>query len=190
MKCEKTFFKSLVTAIVKEEDELNELFRNSDKEYQKFAPAGVSCLFETTFVYITIKQLLKDKFPLVVSWEHPYPNNSYKKADMALLNSCNINDINSLIEFKIWKTEDGKEIKEDIDKLNTVENIDKYMVLIEYTDNKIEDNKKYLENELFNGKIKDIEIKIIEYTTIETSFFDGDNSQNVQKNMNIYLAKA
>ena len=186
---ENIFFKSLVTAIVKEENELNELYRNSNKEYQKFAPAGVSCLFETTFVYITIKQLLKDKFPLVVSWEHPYPNNKSLKADMALLNSCDTNDINSLIEFKKWNTEDGKEIKEDIDKLNTVVGYDKYMVIIEYTDNKIEDNKKYLENELFNGKLKDIEIKIIEYTTIKTSFFDGDNSQNVQKNMNIYLVK-
>ena len=187
---EKLFFKSLVTAIVKEEDELNELFRNSDKEYQKFAPAGVSCLFETTFVYITIKQLLKDIFPLLISWEHPYPNDNYKKADMALLNSFDSKDINTLIEFKIWKTEEGKEIIKDLDKLNTVENIDKYMVFIEYTDNKIEDNKKYLENELFNGKLKDIEIKIIEYTNIETSFFDSDNSQNVQKNMNIYLVKA
>ena len=144
---EKLFFKSLVTAIVKEEDELNELFRNSDKEYQKFAPAGVSCLFETTFVYITIKQLLKDIFPLLISWEHPYPNDNYKKADMALLNSFDSKDINTLIEFKIWKTEEGKEIIEDIEKLNTVENenIDKYMVVIEYTDIRIEENKKFLE---------------------------------------------
>ena len=182
---EKMFFKSLVTAIVKEEDELNELFINSDKEYQKFAPAGVSCLFETTFVYITIKQLMKDKFPLLISWEHPYPNDNYKKADMALLNSFDktYKDINSLIEFKIWKIEEGTEIKEDIEKLKLVGNdkIRKYMVIIEYTDRKIEDNKEFLE------KYHNLKNKIIEYTIIGTSFFE--NNMNVHKHMNIYLAK-
>lgn len=190
MKCEKTFFKSLVTAIVKEENELNELYRNSNKEYQKFAPAGVSCLFETTFVYITIKQLLKDKFPLVVSWEHPYPNNKSLKADMALLNSCDTNDINSLIEFKIWKTEDGKEIKEDIDKLNTVVGYAKYMVIIEYTDNKITDNKAFLDKLIKEKNPKFNIIDCNENYPIKTLYLETENYPHiVEKPVNIYLAK-
>ena len=104
---EKIFFKSLIEAIVNEECELNELFEKNTNEYQKISPYGVSCLYEKTYVYITLKKLLKNKFPLLISWEHPYPNIKSQKADIALLNVNDNKDINSFIEFKIWKSEDG-----------------------------------------------------------------------------------
>ena len=82
---EKLFFKSFVEAITEEETELNELFDRNSKEYQKFGPSGVSCLFETTYVYIAIKKLLKNKFPLLISWEHSYTDNNYSKVFDKLL---------------------------------------------------------------------------------------------------------
>lgn len=187
---EKSFFKSLITAITKEEKKLNELFKNNNKDYQSFAPAGVSCLFETTLVYLTFKQLLKDNFPLLISWEHPYPNNKSLKADMALLNSCDTNDINSLIEFKKWNTEDGKEIKEDIDKLNTVVGYDKYMVIIEYTDNKITDDKIFLDKIFKEKNPKFNIIDCNENYPIKTLYLETENYPHiVEKPVNIYLVK-
>ena len=56
---------------------------------------------------------MRNKFPLSVSWEHPYTDNYALKADMALMNA---NKIEAFVEFKIWRTEDGREIRADINK--------------------------------------------------------------------------
>lgn len=177
---EKLFFKSFVEAITKEEIELNELFDRNSKEYQKLGPSGVSCLYETTYVYITIKQLLKNKFPLLVSWEHSYTDNNYSKVDMALLNAPG--NTNSFVEFKIWKSEDGHEIKSDIEKLkNEKSNISKYIVAIEYNSESIIDNVKFLTEEM--------ELEVVEYTRLLTNYFNWENKCNRIVPMNIYLAK-
>ena len=177
---ERLFFKSFIEAITKEEIELNELFDRNSKEYQKLAPSGVSCLYETTYVYIAIKQLLKNKFPLLVSWEHSYTENNYSKVDMALLNAPN--NINSFVEFKIWKSEDGHEIKSDIDKLkNEKSNISKYIVAIEYNSENIIDNVKFLTEEM--------KLEVVEYARLLTSYYDWESKCNKIVPVNIYLAK-
>lgn len=172
------FFKSVVQAVVSEEEELNNLFVNNSEKYKTFLPYGVSCLFETTYVYIIIKQLLKNKFPLLSSWEHPYPSNNNLKADLALLNDKN--DINSFVEFKIWESEDAQEIKSDIDKLvQEIKVRDKYIVAIEYNSEHIDENEKFLE-EKFG-------LEVIYKTRLITSFFEDDNNKQVP--MNIYFTK-
>ena len=179
---EKIFFKSLIEAIVNEECELNELFEKNTIEYQKVTPYGVSCLYETTYVYLTLKQLLKNKFPLLVSWEHPYPNNKFQKADLALLNDSEIDNVNSFVEFKIWKSEDGHEIKLDVEKLkNKAGSFDQYIVAIDYNTEIIKENAKFL-----NEKIG---LEVIEKTSFITSFYDWEKRNNKQVTMNIYFAK-
>ena len=179
---EKIFFKSLIEAIVNEECELNELFEKNMNEYQVISPYGVSCLYETTYVYITLKKLLKNKFPLLISWEHPYPNNKSQKADIALLNVNENKDINSFIEFKIWKSEDGHEIKSDVEKLKQEAGVnDKYIVAIDYNTEIIEENAKFLSEK--------IGLEVIEKTSFITSFYDWEKKNNKQVTMNIYFAK-
>lgn len=115
---------------------------------------------------------------MLVSWEHPYPNNNNLKADLALLNDKN--DINSFVEFKIWKSEDGKEIKSDIDKLKMeAKTIDKYIVAIEYNSKHIDENGKFLGEKLG--------LEVICKTRSITSFFEDDNNKEVP--MNIYFTK-
>ena len=176
---EKVFFKSIVEAIVKEEEQLNNLFNLNNTLYQEILPTGVSCLFETTYVYIIIKQLLKNKFPLLLSWEHPYSNNSYLKADLAVLNVDK--SVDSFIEFKIWKTEEGREIKADIEKIKKATGeINKYLVAIEYNSENVVDNAKYLEG---------LGLEIIGKMQLMTSYFNNNKCQNEQVPMNIYFIK-
>lgn len=175
---EKLFFKSVVQAVVNEEEELNNLFANNSEKYKTLLPYGVSCLFETTYVYIIIKQLLKNKFPLFASWEHPYPSNNSLKADLALLNDKN--DIISFVKFKIWESKDAQEIKSDIDKLKQETEVsDKYIVAIEYNSEHIDENRKFLKEEL--------KLDVIYKTQLITSFFEEDNNKLVP--MNIYFTK-
>ena len=175
---EKLFFKSVVQAVVNEEEELNNLFANNSEKYKTFLPFGASCLFETTYVYIIIKQLLKNKFPLLASWEHPYPSNNSLNADLALLNDKN--DINSFVEFKIWESEEAQEIKSDIDKLVQETKVrDKYIVAIEYNSECINENDKFIKEEL--------KLDVIYKTLLITSFFEDDNNKQVP--MNIYFTK-
>lgn len=175
---EKLFFKSVVQAVVSEEEELNNFFANNSEKYKTLLPYGVSCLFETTYVYIIIKQLLRNKFPLLASWEHPYPSNNSLKADLALLNDKN--DINSFVEFKIWESEEAQEIKLDIDKLVQETKVsDKYIVAIEYNSEHIDENGKFLGEKMG--------LEVIYKTQLITSFFEEDNNKLVP--MNIYFTK-
>ena len=181
---EKDFFELVVKAISEEESILNELFEKNSNEYQKFLPCGVSCLFETGYVYIIFKKLLDEKFPLLVSWEHKYTN-SNKRADMVLLNSSNQDDINSFIEFKKWKFDDGHEIDNDIGKLEQEKRkIDKYIVAIEcnYFD------KNY--DELINKNAEFLEkkgLKIIDKKYIKTMFYNYKDKTNELVPLNIYF---
>ena len=91
-------------------------------------------------------------------------------------------DINSFIEFKIWKSEDGHEIKSDVEKLKQEAGVnDKYIVAIDYNTEIIDENAKFL-----NEKIG---LEVIEKTSFITSFYDWEKKNNKQVTMNIYFAK-
>ena len=104
---ENDFLCAIVQGLMHEDRELRSLFAQNGDKYRK-QHNGVTCLCETTMVYVTMKRLLRTNFPLTVSWEYPYPNRSEWKADLGLLNHDR--SINSLVEFKIWLSENGHEI--------------------------------------------------------------------------------
>jgi hypothetical protein len=123
------FFNAVVSAIDNEEKELNTLFDANKDLYTKHHH-GVCILYETTFVYLIFKDLLKREYPFIVYWEYPYPTNKKEHCDLALLNKNG--DLDSLIEFKIWIKDHDKEIKSDVSKLKKENNCNKYINVIGY----------------------------------------------------------
>ena len=141
---EKLFFSSMYKALVDEDRELRTLFADNEPLYSQ-QHNGICCLYETTMVYRIFKQLMKDRFTYSLSWEHPYPDNPGLKADMALLNRDN--SIDAFVEFKIWTSEKGYEVRGDVNKyLRSNFNGGKYLAIVEYAGPDIDDNCKYLLN--------------------------------------------
>ena len=139
---ENDLFCAVVQGLIHEDRELQDLFARNGDKYRK-QHNGVTCLYETTMVYITMKQLLRKNFPLTVSWEHPYPDHPEWKADLGLLN--NDQTIDSLVEFKIWLSENGHEILGDIQKFKQSNfNGDRYLCVVELMGGDIESNRKFL----------------------------------------------
>ncbi len=125
---EKLFFDAIMEAIQEEECELNRLFeQNSD--FYKTVHHGVWQLYETSFVYAGIKNLLRRKFPQEVCWECPYPSNKNLHADMGLRGVAG--EVSDIIEVKLWLEDKADKIKRDIDKLRS-EACGKYMMVINF----------------------------------------------------------
>ena len=142
---EKSFFDSFYNGLKNEDEILRRLCEQNAPRYDG-QHNGISFLYETTMVYVVLKQLMKDEFPLTVDWEHPYPCNSALKADIGLLDAEK--QVDSLVEFKIWTSEYGKEVKHDVDKFKSCNsNCDKYLCLIEISGGNIEDNAEFLVKE-------------------------------------------
>ena len=137
------FFKAMLTAIKNEEIELNNLFVINNTIYEK-NHQGVCNLYETTFVYLIFKELLKRQFPYKVIWECPYPGNKKEHCDIGLENGVT-GELEALIEFKLWIKEDDNAIKSDIRKLQevNVSNCNRYIVVIGYGGD-LKDNDQYL----------------------------------------------
>ena len=113
---EKSFFNSFYNGLKNEDELLRNLCVQNAPRYDS-QHNGISFLYETTMVYIVLKQLMKDKFPLTVDWEHPYPCNGALKAVIGLLDTKR--RLDSLVEFKIWTSEDGKEVSHDVNDGNS-----------------------------------------------------------------------
>ena len=139
---ESKFFESFYNGLKSEDELLKNLCEQNFPRYAK-QHNGISFLYETTMVYVVLKQLMKDKFPLTVSWEHPYPHNGALKADIGLLDENG--QVDSLVEFKIWTSEDGKEVTHDVDKYTSCNfSGDKYLCIVEIAGGNIEDNAEFL----------------------------------------------
>jgi len=136
-------FEASVVAIKKEEDELNQLF-SMNKDLYPNQHHGVCILYETTFVYLIFKELLKQQFPFTANWEYPYPANKCEHSDLALLNKDR--ELEALIEFKIWKEDHDRNIKQDIYKLQKAADCKKYIVVIGYGGDILENDQFLLEN--------------------------------------------
>jgi len=134
------FFEAALTAIKNEENELNQLFKANEKYYKK-NHHGVCNLYETTFVYLIFKELMRMQYPFTVHWEYPYPSNTKEHCDLALLKEAGTLD--SLIEFKIWIEDDDRRIKSDISKLQKEQDCKKYIFVIGYGGD-IDENDDYL----------------------------------------------
>ena len=77
------FFEAVCNSLLAEDKELSSLFQNNSPLYNN-QHNGISCLYETTIVYLVFKELMRNKFPLAVSWEHPYPDNYALKANPSM----------------------------------------------------------------------------------------------------------
>lgn len=169
-----SFFNSALEAILCEENELNELFKLNENYYKK-SHHGVCNLYETTFVYLIFKELLRKEYPFTVYWEYPYPSNAKNHCDLALLKEDGTLD--SLIEFKIWIKDDDKDIKNDVLKLQKELGCKKYVFIIGYGGD-IGENHSYL--------IRDnAPLNLVNKRSIKTKFFKtalntvGDNELNL-----------
>jgi hypothetical protein len=166
------FFESVIKALKEEDKDLRTLFNSNSPLYSK-QHNGIACLYETTIVYLVFKELMRNRFPLMVFWERPYPAPSLLKADMGLINEKN--EIDALVEFKIWSSEDGREIRADVEKLLCLNhNCAKYICVVEFAGGNIADNRDYIlamnseldiirleeiNTELYNYKLKKLETR-------------------------------
>lgn len=172
----KIFFNAAVEAIQKEESELNQLFSASIDLYKRHHH-GVCILFETTFVYLIFKELLKRKFPFMVYWECPYPGNKKEHSDMAILNKDGT--LEALIELKIWMQDHDKEIKSDIYKLQKETGCKKYIVVLGYGGDMDENNEFLLK---VNPSLKLIAMK-----GITTKFFKTNLDRLDENELNVFM---
>lgn len=139
---ENHFFRSMCQALIAEDRQLRSLFDANGLRYTQ-QHNGIGCLYETTMVYVVLKRLLSEQFPLKVSWEHPYPGQPTLHSDLALLDDNN--NLDSLVEFKIWLSEDGSEVRSDVLKLKNCEfGGEKYLSIVELFGRDIESNAQWL----------------------------------------------
>lgn len=170
------FFDYALEAILREEHELNILF-DSNANYYKKHHHGVCILYETTFVYLIFKELLRKRFPFTVYWEYRYPSNSREHCDLALLNEDGTLD--SLIEFKIWMTDDDDAIKNDVLKLQKEQGCKKYIFIIGYGGD-IEENHNYLMRD-------NAPLKLVDKKGIKTKYFKTDLNAIEDNDLNLFM---
>jgi hypothetical protein len=171
-----TFFNCAVNAIQNEENELNSLFMKNSRFYTNHHQ-GVCNLYETTFAYIIFKELLRCEFPFTVFWEYPYPGNKYEHCDLALLNEDKTLD--SLIELKIWIRDDDRNIKADIQKLETQTGCKKYILIIGYGGD-IDENDGFLLQ-------SNPSLILINKAQLATRYFKYDKKMVEDNNLNIFM---
>ena len=139
---ERRFFDSFYKGLKKEDELLRNLCEKNGVLY-KYQHNGIAFLYETTMVYVVLKQLMEDGFPLTADWECPYICNPSLKADLGLLNEAR--EVDSLVEFKIWTSEDGSEIRRDVEKYNNCAfEGNKYLCIVELNGGNISENAKFL----------------------------------------------
>ena len=178
---EKRFFNDVCQALVAEEKELHQLIEQNHSLYCRQNVHGIGCLYETTLVYLVWKQLMRDRFPLEVSWEHPYPENHTLHADMALLTEDR--QVDSLIEYKIWKTEDAREVRGDVEKYrNCSFKETRYLVVFEVYGGNLEENTEYLLQTF-------PDVSLVKRATIDSVAYDTAKQMDMTKPIHIYLLK-
>ena len=178
---ESRFFDSVCQALAAEEKELHPLFEQNRSLYRSQKIHGIGCLYETTLVYLVWKQLMRNQFPLEVSWEHPYPDNHTLHADMALL--AEDRQVDSLIEYKLWKYDDAKEIRGDVEKYQRSSfQGGKYLVIFEVYGGDFDANTEYLLQSFPN-------VSLVNRTTIASVIYDTAKQCDVTKQIHIYMLR-
>lgn len=170
----KTFFRTTVDAIQKEEHELNLLFNKSQTLYPNHHH-GVCMLYETTFVYLIFKELLRQPFPYMIHWEYPYPNKR-EHCDLAIFDNPTLP---TLIEVKIWTQDHDKVIKSDIEKLQQVIGLKKYILILGYGGDITENNTFLLS--------QNPSLHLIEMKSLTTQFFKNKLNILESNELNIFL---
>ena len=178
---ETLFFESIRKALAAEEDELQQLLKQNSSLYRQQNIHGIGCLYETTRVYLVWKQLMRNRFPLEIFWECPYPDQPTLHADMALLTEDR--QVDSLIEYKLWKYEDAKEIRGDVEKYQRSSfQGGKYLVIFEVYGGDFDANTEYLLQSFPN-------VSLVNRTTIASVFYDTAKQCDVTKQIHIYMLR-
>lgn len=172
-----TFFNATVNAIQTEEQELNLLFA-TNKDLYKNHHHGVCNLYETTFVYLVMKELLKQNYSFTCYWEYPYPNNNAYHSDLAILD--HEGELKALVEFKLWTQEHDRVIKSDILKLQKVHGYKKYILIIGYGGD-IEENSEFLLKE------NSPSLKLVDKKGLLTKYFRSNLKMLVDSELNIFM---
>lgn len=178
---ETLFFDDACQALATEEKELHRLFEQNHNLYCHQSIHGIGCLYETTLVYLIWKQLMRNNFPLEVSWEHPYPGNHTLHADMALL--AEGRSVDSLIEYKLWTSEDAREIRGDVEKYRKCSFPGgKYLLILEPCGGDLDANTEYL-LESFP------DVLLVKRATMHSGVHDIAKQTDCTKPIHIYLLK-
>ena len=178
---ESRFFDSVCQALVAEEKELHPLFEQNRSLYRSQKIHGIGCLYETTLVYLVWKQLMRNQFPLEVSWEHPYPDNHTLHADMALL--AEDRQVDSLIEYKLWTSEDAREIRGDVEKYQRCSfQGGKYLLIFELYGGDLDANTEYL--------LKSFpDVALVKRAEMTSGVYDNTKQMASTKPIYIYMLK-
>lgn len=179
-KAELQFFDGFYQALSQENQTLHSLFDQNHTLYRT-QHHGICCLYETTMVYLVMKELLRQKFPYTLFWEYPYPDNSSWKADLGILDPDSQEPV-SLVEFKIWLSNSGREVLLDVEKLNSVpSHLSKYLCVVEYGGD-ANKNAAYLEQQSEC-------IHVIAAKTFSTRFYDSELGQLKDIPINLYFLR-
>jgi len=172
-------FHAAVDEIRAENDALAELFGHNE-QYDKTISKSVAILFEHIFVYLSFKGCLRKKLPFLLHWEDRYPDNPYRHVDLGLQNE---DGTKAYIEFKLWTSESGSEISNDIDKLAAVTSGEKYIFVISIGGDR-EKNIRFLEYDNERSRMK---IKCMQYDTINVDVLNIALKKHDIINMDILL---
>ena len=166
---ENRFFGNVCQALAAEEAELHQSIH------------GIGCLYETTLVYLVWKQLMRDGFPLEVSWEHPYPEDPALHADMALL--AEDRQVDCLVEYKLWTSEDAGEVRGDGEKYRKCSfRGGKYLLILERYGGDIDVNTAYL-LETFP------DVSLVKRATMDSGVYDSRKQLAATRKIHIYMLR-
>lgn len=177
---ERMFFDSFYRGL-KKEDELLRILCEKNGVLYKYQHNGISFLYETTMVYVVLKQLMEDRFPLTADWECPYTCNPSLKADLGMLNE--VRQVDSLVEFKIWTSEDGCEVRHDVEKYNNCAfEGSKYLCIIELAGGNITENAEFLLKE-------NPEVELLYKDSFKSLFKKNDEETLKYVSTHLYMLK-
>ncbi|WP_324668019.1 hypothetical protein [Geochorda subterranea] len=145
-----TFASLAATAVTREDGFLRDCLDAYTRQhgYYKSWPHGIASLYEQALVYVILQELLSSRFPYEVGWEQPYPGHPTHRADL-FINAGN--EPLACIECKIWFSEDGAEIRRDLEKMASLPAGVRRCVLLLFwneTTEQIDENVGWLRNTL------------------------------------------
>ena len=130
------FFRLAANALRREDAALRGYLDAADRGRGWFPDwdRGVWLLYEPMMVYVIVRELLAQRFPVAVGWERSYPGQTRRHMDLALHID---GQPAAVIECKKWKTEDGREILHDLLKTAALPSDVRRLFLLVWLDERV-----------------------------------------------------
>ena len=142
--CEHDCFRNAMFAGMKYEDiDYPNMFEKEGFRYARYN--AIALMSEETLAYFGLSSFIfeLEDYPLTAKWNYPYPHNTELKAAFGLVDRDG--ELDSLIEFKKWTSNDCKEIKQSIDKYKLCDSdCNKYLCVVQLPGGDIEENIEHL----------------------------------------------